>query len=472
MSVKSVVFIEPSGNRANVFDSYMRLPLLGTLSLGTILDAAGYEVHILNENILAEPFDPLAIRADVFCITALTVSANRARFLAEQLRETWPDALLLIGGIHASLLPEEFTDVADHVIVGEAEGIIVDLVEGRYTERIVKGSPVAEMEDLPLLNYRLLSGLERMETIPIMTSRGCPFDCNFCTVTKIFGRRFRKQSADRILAEIENAIGVFTAREFFFYDDNFTADRKRIDRLCDLLLERNLDITWAAQVRSDLAREPELVAKMAEAGLKWVYIGFESIDDATLKDLHKNQTRADIEHAITTFHANGIKIHGMFMFGEDRDDLSSVEQTLDFALHNGIDTVQFMILTPFPGTACYDRIDGEGRLLHRNWDYYNGMFAVFRPQHMKTVALSDAVLVAYRRFYSLRRVLLDGLALAWGVLLDATAWNFRRAHRYNLDLLFLRAGARLIVSNATEAYTPYRTYLIERERERQQLNRD
>jgi len=456
---KSVVFIEPTGHMSNVFENYMRLPLLGSLYLATILHNHGYRVRVINENILGREVDPFEIQADVFCLTALTVSASRAKLLAAQLRTIYPDCRILVGGIHASLLPEEFTGVADHVVVGEAEEIIVDLVEGRIEEKVVAGSKVEDLDGLPPINYALLDSFATMNVVPVMTSRGCPFDCSFCTVTKVFGRKFRNLSAERVIAEVENAMGYFAAREFFFYDDNFTANRLRVEAICDLLNEKKLAITWAAQVRCDLATSPDLVEKMAKAGCRWVYIGFESVDDETLKALHKSQTRADIVRAIQVFHQFGINIHGMFMFGEDHDTLETIDRTVEFATRHGIDTVQFMILTPFPGTRCYEDLVAENRLLHKNWDYYNAMYIVFRPAKMSPVSLQTETYRAYRRFYSLRRTVSDVLCMTFNVLLDALVLNFRRANTYRLNTIFIRAGATAIIGKCSGAYNAYLAFL-------------
>jgi radical SAM superfamily enzyme YgiQ (UPF0313 family) len=456
---KSVVFIEPTGHLSNVFEDYMRLPLLGSLYLATILHNHGYRVRVINENILGREIDPFEIQADVFCLTALTVSASRAKLLAAQLRTIYPDCRILIGGIHASLLPEEFTGVADHVVVGEAEEIIVDLVEGRIGEKVVAGSLVDDLEGLPPINYALLDGFKTMSVVPVMTSRGCPFDCSFCTVTKVFGRKFRNLSAERVVAEVENAKGYFAARDFFFYDDNFTANRHRVEAICDLLNQKKLNITWTAQVRCDLAKSPNVVEKMAKAGCRWVYIGFESIDDGTLQALHKSQTQADIVRAIQVFHQFGINIHGMFIFGEDHDTLETIDHTVRFATRHDIDTVQFMILTPFPGTRCYEDLVAENRLLHKNWDYYNGMYIVFRPARMSPVRLQTETYRAYQHFYSLRRTLSDVLSTTFHVLLDALVWNFRRANTYRLDNLFTRAGATVIIGKCSDAHNTYLAFL-------------
>ena len=462
---KSIVFIEPTGNLTNVFDNYMRLPLLGSLYLGTILHNEGYHVQILNENILAREIDPFEIQADVFCITALTVSANRAKLLASQLKKIYPASMILVGGIHASLLPEEFTDVADHVIVGEAEDIIVDIVENNYQEKIIQGTRLQDLDAMPKTNYSLVKGHDTIKTVPVMTSRGCPFNCSFCTVTRIFGRHFRMQTPQRIITEVEHILTQYKNKTLFFYDDNFTANRKRIHEFCDRVIERKLEFVWVTQVRSDLARDPELINKMARAGCKWVYIGFESINDETLKVLNKSQTKSDIEKAIQAFHHNGVNIHGMFMFGEDHDTVENISRTVDFAIKNDIDTVQFMILTPFPETQYYNKLEKEKRIFHKNWDYYNAMFVVFHPKNMSPVRLTIETYKAYKKFYSLRRTLLDSLYLIFNIFFDALVWNFKRANRFRLDTIFLRGGAKTIVNKYSNIYQTYLKYLKNLEKE-------
>jgi len=462
---KKVVFIEPTVNQVNVFENYMRLPLLGCMYLGTILHNQGYGVTILNENILSKKIDPFEVHADVFCITSLTVSANRAKIIATQLRRIHPKAKIIMGGIHASLMPEEFTDVADHVVKGEAESIIVALIEGAYTEKIIEAPQVDNLESLPLINYSLLAGYTSLGIIPIMTSRGCPFDCSFCTVTKIFGRRFRMFSARRIVDEVKNALKYFSARNIFFYDDNFTANTRRVHELCDLIQEEKITISWNAQVRSDIAREPELLFKMKKAGCSRFFIGFESINDETLKAMNKSQTRGDIEKAIAVIHEKGINIHGMFIFGEDHDTIESLRATADFAINQHLDTVQFMVLTPFPGTRTYEKIAAEKRFFHNQWDYFDGMHITYRPRTMNAATLQLETNRAYRKFYSLRRVLLEGLKLSFQIFVDALVWDFSRVFRYGIYSMFLKAGGKFLVKEYVRGYDTYIKFLIDADQE-------
>jgi anaerobic magnesium-protoporphyrin IX monomethyl ester cyclase len=328
---------------------------------------------------------------------------------------------------------------------------------------MVSGRTVENLDDLPLVNYSLLQGIESMDVIPLMTSRGCPFDCTFCTVTKIFGKQFRMQSPERILREIRHALPYFRSPSVFFYDDNFTANRTRVRELCRILEQDNVTIDWVTQVRSDVARDPDLLKQMERAGCRCFFIGFESINDETLKAMHKSQTRDDIEKAIVTIRGQGISIHGMFMFGDDHDTPDSMHATVDFALQHHIDTVQFMIMTPFPGTQYYDAIVSENRLLHRRWDYYNAMYAVFRPAAMSPSRLQRETIKAYRRFYSLRRLSVDALRLVMDITVDALTWNFSRVFAYSFDKVFLKAGARFLVGRYARTFDTYLDFLRKNE---------
>ena len=342
---------------------------------------------------------------------------------------------------------------------GEAESLIVDLVEGRISDSMVQGQPIENLDDLPLINYGLLENHESMDIIPIMTSRGCPFDCNFCTVTKIFGKKFRMQTPERIMREIRNALQFFRTKAIFFYDDNFAANRKRVEEVCQLINQEGLDIEWVTQVRSDIAREPELLKQMAHMGCRFFFIGFESINNETLKAMHKSQTREDIERAIRIIREIGINIHGMFIFGDDNDTPDTIQATVDFAVAHHIDTVQFMILTPFPGTKYYDDIVAQDRLIHKRWDYYNAMYTVFRPAAMSALRLQQETIKAYERFYSLRRLAVDGLRFIIDITIDALTWNYSRAFNYSFNTIFLKAGARFLVGRYSRTFHSYLAFL-------------
>jgi radical SAM superfamily enzyme YgiQ (UPF0313 family) len=152
------------------------------------------------------------------------------------------------------------------------------------------------------------------------------------------------------------------------------------------------------------------------------------------------------------------------MFGEDHDTIQNFNETVNFAIKNEIDTVQFMILTPFPGTQTYIAIESEKRLFHKNWDYFNGMFAVFKPKNMSPTELMSETYKAYSKFYSLRRTLFDTLLVLYNILLDAFVWNFKRTKMYTLDILLLRAGAQIIIRKYSLIYNSYLKIFLMQER--------
>ncbi|HOK40366.1 MAG TPA: radical SAM protein [bacterium] len=456
---KKILFIEPAGSEANVFDNFMSLPLLGSLYLGTILHNAGYDVKILNENILKRRLSFLELNADIICLSTLTVNANRAKDIAKNVRLFYPQTKIIIGGIHPSLLPSEFVDYADHIVIGESESIIIDLIEGKYKDKVVYGEPYKNLDELPLINYSLLENYQSMKIIPIMTSRGCPFNCNFCTVTKIFGRVYRKQSVDRIIKEIKNALQYFKTNYVFFYDDNFTADKKRIIDLLDKIIEEKINIIWTAQVRVDVATDDLLLSKMFKAGCERFYIGFESFDDNVLKAYNKMQTKKDIENAIKKIHSYGISIHGMFIFGNEFDTNETINNTIENTIKLDVDTVQFMILTPFPGTVVYDNLKKENKIFHFNWNYYDGMHIVFRPKNISPYELQIETIKAYKKFYSVKRTMLELLRFVFNITFDAFVFNFDKVYRYDINNLYLKMGAKFIIREYLKLNKEYCDYL-------------
>lgn len=390
-----IAFIEPSATQANVY-SGLRMPLLGPVYLGTILRNRGHEVEIYHEDICRP--DYARLNADLVGISVLTSTARRGYAIARK----FPREKVIIGGVHASLMPQEALRYARQVVVGEGEGVIADIVEGRNSEPIVNGQAVRELDGLPFPDFSLIRGYQdRSFIMPISTSRGCPFDCTFCSVTKLFGRTYRFRSAQSVLEELRSR----DARHFFFCDDNFTANRQRTGTLLRLMAKHRIK-NWACQVRCDVARDEELLTLMHKAGCAVVCVGFESVNRKTLHAYQKKQSLEDIIHAIRCFHKKKIKIHGMFVLGSDEDSERTVWDTLKFAIKQKIDTIQMMILTPLPGTKVYGDLKKEQRIFSHDWSLYDGQHVVFRPRLLSAKQLQLSVARAYAHFYSLSRVFL------------------------------------------------------------------
>jgi radical SAM superfamily enzyme YgiQ (UPF0313 family) len=289
-------------------------------------------------------------------------------------------------------------------VIGEGEPAIVGLIEGRITEKFVRTGHI-DMDAYPLADFRVLENSERMQVIPMITSRGCPFGCNFCSVTEMFGRQYRTLSVGNVM----KALHRLRPKKVFFYDDNFAAIRSRTYELMERFRRSGLGFRWSAQVRTDVTNDPKLVEKMADAGCTQVYVGFESINPATLRRFNKSQGLEQIRRSIKVFQDNNINIHGMFIFGSDDDDKKVFLRTSDFCNEHGISSVQFAILTPLPGTPVYRDFDQQGRLIHKNWDYYDALHAVYVPRKMTPLELQEGMIDAFKDFYSYTRAVNDAL---------------------------------------------------------------
>lgn len=384
-----VILIEPRVIAANVY-SKLRMPLLGPLYLGTILKNRGHDVTIYNENIHTPDYDRL--EADVIGISILTSTARRGYEIAAK----FPREKVIIGGVHASLLPEEALSHCRQVVVGEAEEVIADVVEGRIKDAIVKGKAVQELDSLPFPDFSLIKGAGvRGIFKPVSTSRGCPFDCSFCSVTKLFGRNYRFRSAANVMKELKGR------KEVFFCDDNFCANPKRSAELTEMIIASGKKLDWSCQVRCDVTRDTKLLKSMAASGCRLVCVGLESVNDRTLAAYDKRQTVAEISAAIRAFHKEKIKVHGMFVLGGDDDTARTVWDTFTFAVRHQLDTLQMSILTPFPGTRVHTDLSAEQRIFSRDWNLYDGQHVVFRPRLLSPQELQAHVVKAYASFYSL-----------------------------------------------------------------------
>jgi radical SAM superfamily enzyme YgiQ (UPF0313 family) len=191
---------------------------------------------------------------------------------------------------------------------------------------------------------------------------------------------------------------------YFFCDDNFAANPKRTRTLLSRMVKHKVR-GWICQVRSEVAKDVELVNLMAKAGCRVVCVGFESVNAKTLQAYDKHQSLDDIVHAIRSFRKKNIRIHGMFVLGSDEDSGKTVWDTLRFAIRQRIDTVQMMVLTPFPGTKVYEMLEKQKRIFTKDWSLYDGQHVVFHPNRLSAKELQQSVIRAYSKFYNLSRSL-------------------------------------------------------------------
>ena len=418
--IKRITLIEPKNDHLHIFSKF-ELPRLGTILLATIMRDKGYAAESLFMNgtdILARQTE-----TDLVGISTITATATSAYAIADEFRSR--GIPVVFGGPHVSFLPEEALEHGDYCITGEGEiglPLLVEALNGTLSLSDVPGlvwkengtlrrnpqaAPIDDLDSLPFPDFTLLTmtagarlgtlGVGRM-TIPVQTSRGCPFDCTFCSVTGMFGHRYRHRSTANIVAELAQ----YDPKKsiIFFYDDNFAANPQRTKELLREMIRLRLGFSWSTQVRSDIARDTELLDLMAQAGCATLYIGFESVDPRALLEMKKKQTVEEIRFAIREIRRRKINVHGMFVFGFDSDTVETTRATVSFALAEKIDSAQFLILTPLPGSSFYTRMRDDGRLIDTGWDTYDAHHVKFVPRGFSPWELQRMQIEAHSRFYS------------------------------------------------------------------------
>jgi radical SAM superfamily enzyme YgiQ (UPF0313 family) len=306
--------------------------------------------------------------------------------------------MVVMGGVHVSALPHEALKHADSVVVGEAELVWKDLIEDFKTgnlKPIYKAADFVDMVNMPVPMRSLLNHDMYASFSTLQATRGCPFKCDFCTVTTFFGNTYRCRPVEDVINEVKG----LPDKNVVFLDDNIVGRPKYAKELMKALIP--LKIKWVSQGSITIAKDDELLSLYSKSGGQNIFIGFESVSTESLNDVNKGwNTIENYEKAIKKIHDAGIDIIGSFIFGLDHDDTSCFRTTLDFIMRNKIDCAQFHILTPFPGTKLFSRIEDEGRILDRNWANYHTSSVVYKPLLMTVDELQEGYHWIYREFYS------------------------------------------------------------------------
>lgn len=368
-----------------------------SLSLAAIAAAtpAHWEVVLCDENM--EQLD-FAADANLVAITAMTPQAPRAYQIADAFRAR--GVTVVMGGFHASNLPEEALNHVAAVVVGEGDlvwpRLIADLEQGTL-HRIYRPSAMLDMAELPVARREIFDRKGYLLTNTIQTTRGCPFDCEFCSVTAFYGRKYRERPVEQVLAELE------TLRKdnsfAFFVDDNLVANRRYALALFAGM--RGMGFKWLSHAPIDFAQDPELLKAAGEAGCVGMFVGFESLNQETLAAMGKvtNRAAAYLEQA-RAFRDFGIGILGSFVLGCDGDTPAVFEQILCFCEEARIEAAIFPILTPYPGTQVRKRLEEEGRITSNDWRDYDMGHVNFIPRGMTAAELQAGHNWLNSSFYS------------------------------------------------------------------------
>ena len=416
------------------FDKYAQPPM-GLALIAAVLERKGHQVTVLDTNVLRlQPEDVVSLITDanVVGLTAMTPTIGSAMSIAHHLKQANPDLIIILGGAHATLLPEETLAAApeiDIIVRGEGEETVIELLQAFEHKQILDnipgisyrrdgkvistaaGSTNVDMGSLPFLAYHLLPW-RRYEPHPphgraspfaaIITSRGCPYKCSFCSKS-VFGNKFRGQSPERVVEEVAYYKEKFGIKEIAFYDDVFTLNKKRAYAIADEIIKRGLKILWTCGTRVNLV-DKELLRHIKQAGCYSIAYGIESASQEILNTLNKDITLEQVEEAVGITREVGLQTIGYFMIGSPGESPETISKSIQFAKKLKLDFAQFAVTIPFPGTELYNLYlqDGGDSIPWESFIYAGAgrqLIPVFESNGLSRDELQSWVGRAYKEFY-------------------------------------------------------------------------
>ena len=374
---------------------YSLFPPLGLATLAAYLPP-GTEVSIHDEHVQRLHLDGNEDPPDLVVVQVYITSARRSYEIADHYRRLGSHVAL--GGLHVTSLPEEAAAHADTIFLGPGEDtwpvFLADFARREPKARYISTSRT--LVELPPVRRDLIQRHLYLVPNSIVVSRGCPHHCDFCYKDAFFegGKSFYTQTVDAALAEIDRLPG----RHLYFLDDHLLGNRRFAEALFDGM--RGSGRLWQAAATVDSVLAPGLLEKAVEAGLRSLFVGFETVNGGNLEQQRKRQNIGrDYGAVVRRLHDNGVMVNGSFVFGMDGDGPDVFDRTVEWAIVNGVETATFHIMTPYPGTALHQRMAAAGRMLHRDWDLYDTRHVVFEPRGMTPSQLEEGYWRAYKDFY-------------------------------------------------------------------------
>ena len=441
-----IALISPKGplyrHRGGIWRKSLRYqPLTLTTLAALVPKELPIDLQLLDEGIEDVPLD---LEADLVGMTVITGTAMRAYELAKHFRAR--GITVVFGGPHVTLIPEDAALHADSVVVGYAEDswpqLLRDFVNGEMRSRYDQ-SPGLDLADRPFPRRDLLPSHRYLTNDVFEATRGCVHSCDFCVVPAAWGRKPYQKPVEQVIADIRQ----HGARKLIVIDLNLIADRSYAMRLFKALIP--LRVQWYGLATVLLADDEELLELAARSGCKGLLMGLESISEQNLRASRKGfNSPAEYARVVERLHAHGIALQGCFVFGLDHDEPDIFLKTARFAVEARIDLPRFAIVTPFPNTALYRRLETEGRILTRNWELYDGQHVVFRPAKMSVQELQQGAELAWKHAYSVASIVqrIRHSPAPWPVKLGTNLGYRFYAHNlsrfYNCDWIIGRAPAR------------------------------
>jgi radical SAM superfamily enzyme YgiQ (UPF0313 family) len=440
-----VALLSPKGplyrHRGGIWRKSLRYqPLTLTTLAALIPPDLPHTVQCLDEGIADIPLD---LDVDLIGITAITGTARRAYELADHYRTR--GITVVLGGPHVTLIPEDAQPHADAIVVGYAEDtwpeLLRDLMAGALKPRYTM-DPGLSLAGRPFARRDLLPARRFITNSVFEATRGCVHPCEFCVVPTAWGRKpFQKPVAD-VVEDIRR----HSAKQLIFVDLNLIADRAYARELFAALIP--LRVQWYGLTTVLLVDDPELLELCARSGCRGLLMGLESMSATNLKGSRKGFNSPDkFARVVEQLHAHGIALQGCFVFGLDDDHPDVFMRTAEFAVEAKIDLPRFAVVTPFPNTPLYKRLEAEGRILTKDWELYDAQHVVFQPKHMSVEELQRGIEAAWKHAYSLHSICrrISHSPAPWPVrLLTNTGYRFyanNLSRYYNCDWIIGRAPA-------------------------------
>jgi radical SAM superfamily enzyme YgiQ (UPF0313 family) len=438
-----IVLVSPKGplyrHRGGIWKKSLRYQPLTLTTLAALIPAelnAG--VTLFDEGVADVPLD---LDADLIGLTVITGTARRAYELADHFRRR--GIAVALGGPHVTLIPDDAAPHADTVVVGYAEDawpqLLRDFAQGQMRSRYDQALGL-DLANRPFARRELLPGRHFLTNNVFEATRGCIHNCDFCVVPSAWGRKPYQKPVEDVVADIRQ----HGARKLIFVDLNLIADRNYALRLFAALAP--LRVQWYGLSTVLLADDPELLELAARSGCKGLLMGLESISAQNLRQSHKGfNSPESYGRVVERLHAHGIALQGCFVFGLDHDQPDVFLKTAEFAVQARIDLPRFAIVTPFPNTALYKRLEAEGRILTKDWELYDGQHVVFRPAKLGVDELQQGTEAAWKYAYSFRSMArrIAHSPAPWPVKLGTNLGYRFYAHNlnrfYNCDWIIGRA---------------------------------
>ena len=443
VKINRIAVVGMAGYLSDFTTTVFRMPRIGPVFIGSVLKDHGYNVRVFSEPVkrLTREHLQYIVSSDLIAMSVLTFGANRAYALARLIRQMNKTAVIVMGDVHATIMPEHCLDHCDVVIRGEGEATILELLDylqgadtsfysldhidgisfwknGKKVHNPQRSRPhnidtsidFSIVDSFVQKDWKIKITEARQTMTVLQASRGCPVACKFCLGSSILGTEYRTKEIDAVIANLDmvRAYNLGKGPVIFFIDNHFFINKPWTKELLRRIIKENYDFRFIAFGQYFIGNDTEMLELLREAQFIKIFVGFESINPSTLRDWNKKQSEATMRKCINNMHETDIQIHGSFMLGGETDSEEIMDATIDFAIETDIATASFFGYCEYPFESYpgdySTKILPTYRLLPDDLDFYNLNFVSIFPKLVRPSTLQRKLITAHERFYSMKRV--------------------------------------------------------------------